>query len=74
MREFTVLLLYPDYLANNYGQDTYMTCVNARSVAQAIKKAQKNAATDNETKPGRPEDFYVLCVIAGNHQNIKDQH
>ena len=40
MKKYSVLLLYPDYLADTYGEDTYYGWVEAFSVAHAISKAQ----------------------------------
>lgn len=34
MKPYTVLLLRPDYIAEPYGQDTYLAHVNARIAAE----------------------------------------
>lgn len=68
--KYTVLLLYPDYTTNNFGQETYMTCVEAESVASAQVLAQQEVAEYWE--PEKFEDFAVLMVIEGDHQDIKE--
>ena len=84
MKKYTVLLLRPDYIADNYGEDTYMDHVNAESVEQAQAAAQKRAAVfdcpeydaDNETKQEldlvNHKDYAVLMVIEGHHNDIKE--
>ncbi len=69
--KFTVLLLYPDYLAETFGHETYMTSVTADNVTQAKKLAQEEVAAENKVE--NPDDFFVLCVIAGEHDDIKDR-
>lgn len=76
--KYTVLLLYPDYATDNFGQDTYMTCVEAESVASAQVLAQQECAGGYGDSIGlgdgdqRPDDFAVLMVIEGDHQDIKE--
>jgi hypothetical protein len=76
MNKFTVLLLYPDYLASDFGHETYMTSVEAENPTRAITKAQE-AVTEAVTAQGgyvdtvRPDDFYCLCAIAGEHNDVK---
>lgn len=74
---YTVLLLRPDYVADTFGQDTYMTHVSALSVAAAQAAAQQEAAQcDNshhgDGGGGLPEDYHVLAVFEGNHNDIKE--
>lgn len=74
MNQYTVLLLHPDYVANPYGTDTYMTTVIAPDVNAAELEAQKSAlyADDLDEKAGAySNDYVVLAVIAGDHQDIK---
>jgi hypothetical protein len=74
--KYTVLLLYPDYATGNFGEDTYMTCVEAESVASAQVLAQQECASNYGESVGepdqRPYDFGVLMVIEGDHQDIKE--
>ena len=68
--EWTVLLLYPDYLAEQYGEETYLAWVNATDPEGAIKLAQAEAAMDQCVGYRiDPEDFLPLLVIEGNHED-----
>ena len=69
--KYTVLLLYPDYMAETFGQETYMTTVTADNVTQAKRLAQEEVAAENKAE--NPADFFVLCVLTGEHDDIKDQ-
>jgi hypothetical protein len=73
MKKFTVILLYPDYLANTFGHDTYMTCVEADSVELAIFAATSDAIEDNDRMLSEREDWFVIAVIEGDHQDVKSQ-
>ena len=73
MKEYTVILLCPDYLASQYGKETYIAWVEAESPEQAIAKAQKMAWVDNtdgEDDPLVPDDFHPLMVIHGHHSDL----
>jgi hypothetical protein len=48
-----------------------MTSVTADNVTQAKKLAQEEVAAENKVE--NPDDFFVLCVIAGEHDDIKDR-
>lgn len=45
--QFTVLLLRPDYIAEPYGQDTYLTTVSAPNALEACRLAQQEVAGDD---------------------------
>lgn len=70
MRKFTVLLLYPDYLAETFGHDTYLAHVAAETVADAIATAQDmaRAGRDND----EASDFFPLLCIEGHHDEAVD--
>ncbi len=63
---FTVLLLYPEYMSVNYGQETYLAHVEARDVLHAIQVAQTQACGASSSCQDS-EDFYPLLVIDGHH-------
>jgi len=67
MKEYTVILLYPDYIAENHGEETYITYASVKSKASAIKKARKEAARANSDR-AFPSDFFVIGVIEGRHK------
>lgn len=73
MNPYTVILLYPDYIANTYGHDTYMAEVLAENVDDAITEAWLEACSENvfDEEENPQEDWHVVAVIAGHHKDIK---
>lgn len=72
-KRYSVLLLYPDYVAEQYGEEIFYNFVKADSVSMAIKQAQRNAFESNELvigDDGELEDFAVLLVIEGHHKDL----
>jgi len=67
--KFSVLLLYPDYLATQYGEETYFTQVTAAIVEEAAKTAQAEAV-EGQLCECNPDDFAVLLVIKGWHSDL----
>lgn len=67
--KFSVLLLYPDYITSNFGQETYFTHVDQPTVGDAIRSAQEDAA--NEYDQPAPEDWFPLLVLHGWHDDIR---
>jgi len=68
---YTVLLLYPDYAANNYGLDTYLAHVETSDGPQeAVNLAAAMAEADNGGLAGKAEDFHCLLCIAGHHEDL----
>lgn len=76
MKPYTVLLLRPDYIADEFGKDTYMAHVMAPDVACAQKMAQNEAhgcdmkGNDEEDVYGEPADYAVLLVLPGRHNDV----
>ena len=68
--KYTVLLLRPDYIASDYGQDTYLAWVEADDVAEAQVLAQLEAAEADREK--EPSDYYTLFVAAGHLNDLKE--
>jgi hypothetical protein len=73
---YTVLLLYPDYLASEFGHETYLAHVKTDNVTDAIRLAQKMATMAQYEVGVEPleifaRDFYVLCVFEGKHNDKK---
>lgn len=69
--KYTVLLLRPDYIASQYGEDTYLAHVEAETVVQAMASAQIEAwDADNEgEKDGDSADhcdYNVLFTTEGH--------
>lgn len=67
---FTVLLLYPDYLSDNFGEETYLAHVTAEDAGTAALVAQAMAQTGNGAASD-PADFAVLFVLQGHHHDLK---
>lgn len=68
MRPYTVLLLRPDYIAEPYGQDTYMAHVEAENPVNAIEAAQievwnEDAGDEDSTSW---DDYHPLLVLDGH--------
>lgn len=66
-RPYSVLLLYPDGLAENYGEETFYAWVKAADPAEAVQKARQQARRANPGSGVKPEDFALLLCIAGHH-------
>lgn len=64
MTKYTVLLLYPDYLAEQYGDDTYLAWEYADSAETAIICAKASASEEHG------EDFGVLAVFKGHLKDL----
>ena len=75
MKEYTVLLLYPDFVADEFGKETYLAWVYAQNPEDAVISAQAEACHPWDGPPENydPEegaDFYPLLVVEGRHQDI----
>ena len=71
MKKYSVLLLYPDYVASNYGEETYYDFVEAKSPRDAVIVAQVAACLHNELDPKEQhDDFAALLVIEGHHMGL----
>ena len=64
---YTVLLLYPDTVAQQYGEETYLTWVQEDDIKTAIQSAQIEASTDFDLSP---LDFLPLFACYGHHQDL----
>lgn len=68
MKPYTVILIYPDYIASQYGEEFWYDHVEAENVAQAIETAQQNAQHANRAyESGCAKDFAVVAVFEGHH-------
>lgn len=74
--KFTVMLLRPDYMADNYGTDFTIEHVETQEhdaqaavqTAQALRWKADNA-DEGEDRAGDPEDYFVLAVFDGHLQS-----
>ena len=68
---YTVLLLYPDYLASQYGEETFLAFVHARGRSKGIKTAQYVAKMSQEFPDEvEAEDFLPLYMTYGHRKDI----
>ncbi len=72
-RWYTVILLYPDYCSDCYGDDTYIEHVLAVNVPDAVTKARSKAMKFNTDADGDcfvndPSDFLALVVCRGRQR------
>jgi len=64
--EYTVILLRPDYIADEFGKDVYHTFVMADGPEAAVTVAQRAAAmADNAGVADGFEDYHPLFVCRG---------
>jgi hypothetical protein len=72
---YTVILLYPDYASESYGQEYYTSSVSAASPDEAVAQVRQNAVGDNtlngESTIEDPTDFFVVGVIRGCSEFVK---
>ena len=73
MKEYTVLLLNPDYIADEFGKETYLAWATAQNPEQAIAEAQRRTWVANTGGEGdilAPDDFHPLLVVEGHHSDL----
>jgi hypothetical protein len=68
MNKYTVVLLYPDYIAAQFGE-TYLAHVEAATVPDAVKAGQLEAQ-DGYLDLGEHTDFLPVFVVAGHHNDL----
>jgi hypothetical protein len=75
-KQYTVLLLYPDYMTDDYGQATYMAWVMASNPKAAVVAAKAECVEDSRMGPGcdptieSPDDLHVLFACEGHHNDV----
>ena len=76
LKRYTVLLTAPDYVAENYGVETYMARVVAATPALARFAAQTAAIESAiEGNDGDPEDhcvdhWHVIAIFEGHLEDL----
>lgn len=73
-RPFTVILILPDFLAGQYGEDFALIHCAALDPETAASAAQEVAVTRLGDGAGSvdPVDFAVVGIFEGYHENLKD--
>lgn len=67
---YSILLLRPDYVADEYGKDVYFTHVFAISPAKAVETAQAEAAVADDICSQSAVDYHALIVIPGHVETL----
>lgn len=69
MNTYTVMLLYPDYVSDQFGHEHFTECVEAETVSEAVKKVRESACEANthqgDCHINDPTDFAVTAVMLG---------
>lgn len=69
LETYTVMLLYPDYLTDNYGQDVFRVAVRSTSSKDAVARAKieckKSLDADGKEYLENLNDFYVVAIMKG---------
>lgn len=73
---WTVILLYPDYMTDDFGADLYVDSAEADDPYEAVKLVQGMAADANAdvelSGDNDPNDFRCIGVIKGEHSFVLD--
>lgn len=70
--KYTVVLIRPDYLADDYGKDIYVASVDAATPVAALKAAQTEVykADKRDGRKASSADDYALTVMFEEHPKI----
>lgn len=73
-KEYTVILLYPDYMTDDYGADIFVSSAFAEDPRRAVELVQEEAAAANsdDIEERDSKDFRCIGVIEGGHNFILD--
>ena len=76
--KYTVLVMRPDYIASDYGQDSYQAWVEAVDVPTAQRAGQRQALRTDlgpdlgaEYEDVYASDYFVLAVYEGHLADLK---
>lgn len=77
MKNFTVVLLTPEYLAEQYGEDSWVGTVTCNTPKQAINTARETAALlyreEKADVSVNPVDFFVIAVFRGHLKDLNPE-
>lgn len=68
--KYTVLLLRPDYVADVFGQDTYLAYADAPNASRAIALGQHEACAADGGDDSLA--YYPLAVFAGHLDDLSE--
>ena len=69
-KEWTLVLLYPMYMMKVYEAAEITVWITARTLKEAIRKAQFEAADSQLLPVQEPADFLVIFVCEGHVENL----
>lgn len=77
---YTVILIYPDHIATNYGEEFFTAYVGETTPQRAVRRARAKALAANELSSDpksenycNPKDFAVVAVFHGHHDNVNPE-
>jgi len=80
MKKYTVILIYPDYIATRYGEEFYTARVLAKDPEDALREARRQAVVANGGSLNpllgnyiHPVDFASAAVFEGFHDNVSPE-
>jgi uncharacterized hydantoinase/oxoprolinase family protein len=73
LKDYSVLLMYPDYCSEQYGEDTYYDFVRARSPKEAVRIARKRCRDTNDLDLEDLYDLACLLVTDGHNQGLDEE-
>ena len=71
MPRYTVILLLPDDVAHNYGQDTICLHVVGNDPEQAITEAKDQSATIDDHED--PDAYFVIACFPGHLDDLNPE-
>ena len=72
LRNYTVLLLRPDYIASEFGHDTFCARIKAESPTDALLQAKVEACKTDDNDVQNHEDYYSLSCTIGWRKDFVD--
>lgn len=74
---YTVILVYPDYVADAADHETWVGSVEAANLVEAVTTAQKDCTEmnnrTNEALIEDPSDMMVVAIFEGHHEDQTGQ-
>jgi hypothetical protein len=68
--KYTVLLLYPDYMSDSYGQETFLSWEEGNSPMECVSNLQRRLGNEHECDH---RDFYPLLVTEGHVADLTER-
>ena len=80
MKKYTVILIYPDTVAEQYGEEFYIARVTTKTEKLALKRARRLALAtlvddgyDALDLPCEADDFSCVAMFEGHHDNVNPE-